>query len=51
MPVSELDEHYAMLDRFLRNNLDDTDYASYSEALDYIYCHNKKASLDESIES
>ena len=28
---------YEMIDRFLRNNLGDDDYAEYSEALDSIY--------------
>lgn len=28
------DEAYGMVDRFLRNNLDDSDYAEYSRALD-----------------
>jgi len=28
---------YDMIDRFLRNNLDDSDYAEYSAALDSIY--------------
>lgn len=31
------DEAYAQIDRFLRNNLDDTDYADYSQALDLIF--------------
>jgi hypothetical protein len=30
---------YDRIDRFLRNNLDDIDYAAYSEALDRIYTH------------
>lgn len=30
-------EAYDMIDRFLRNNLDDSDYADYSQALDLIY--------------
>lgn len=28
---------YSQIDRFLRNNLDDADYADYSQALDLIY--------------
>lgn len=28
---------YDMIDRFLRNNLDDTDYAEYSEALEFVF--------------
>jgi len=31
-------EAYDRIDRFLRNNLDDADYAEYSAALDAIYC-------------
>ncbi len=30
---------YDRIDRFIRNNLDDIDYAAYSEALDRIYTH------------
>lgn len=31
-----MNDAYYMIDRFLRNNLDDDDYAEYSEALDAI---------------
>jgi hypothetical protein len=34
-----MSESYDMIDRFLRNNLDDTDYAEYSAALDGIATH------------
>jgi hypothetical protein len=30
-------DSYNKIDRFLRNNLNDDDYAEYSEALDYMY--------------
>ena len=30
-------DEYSMIDRFLRNNLDDTDYAEYSAALDSVF--------------
>ena len=31
---ADIDEAYSMIDRFLRNNLDDDDYEKFSEALD-----------------
>jgi hypothetical protein len=31
------DEAYDQIDRFLRNNMDDADYAEYSQALDCVY--------------
>ncbi len=30
---------YDRIDSFLRNNLDDSDYADYSEALETVYAH------------
>lgn len=33
---TEGSEAYDLIDRFLRNNLDDTDYAEYSKALDSV---------------
>jgi hypothetical protein len=39
-PSSALvDAAYDQIDRYLRNNLDDMDYADYSQALDLIYAH------------
>ena len=37
-PVARSDAYY-MIDRFLRNNMDDDVYAEYSKALDIIYTH------------
>ena len=37
---------YEMIDRFLRNNLGDNDYAEYSEALDAIYVPSKAGSCE-----
>lgn len=37
-------EAYDMIDHFLRNNLDDTDYAEYSQALDSILSAPKEPS-------
>jgi hypothetical protein len=37
-PTSEsAKQAYDKIDRFLRNNLDDTDYADFSAALDLVY--------------
>lgn len=36
-PAALRDEAYDQIDRFLRNALDDDDYADYSQALDLIY--------------
>lgn len=35
--ASEREAAYDQIDRFLRNNLDDDDYATFSAALDSIY--------------
>jgi hypothetical protein len=35
-PTAEQSASYDMVDRFLRNNLDDSDYAEYSKALDAV---------------
>jgi len=35
-PVADADASYDMIDRFLRNNLDDADYATFSTALDEV---------------
>ena len=35
--MSERDTAYDKIDRYLRNNLDDADYADYSAALDLVY--------------
>ena len=40
---------YEMIDRFLRNNLDDDDYAEYSEALDAIYAPSKSEPVQEPV--
>jgi hypothetical protein len=37
--VPESSGAYDMLDRFLRNSLDDTDYAEYSDALETVLAH------------
>jgi len=34
-------EAYKLIDRFLRNRLDDDDYAKYSNALDIVYGINQ----------
>jgi hypothetical protein len=34
---AERDAAYDRIDRFLRNNLDDADYAEYSAALELVY--------------
>ena len=34
---NEREEAYDLIDRFLRNNLDDTDYADFSQALDLLF--------------
>jgi hypothetical protein len=36
-PSALRDAAYNQIDRFLRNNLDDADYADYSQALDFIF--------------
>lgn len=36
-PVADVDASYDMIDRFLRNNLDDDDYTVFSTALDAVY--------------
>ena len=33
----DMSDQYHMIDRFLRNNLDDEDYAEYSAALENVY--------------
>ena len=38
---------YEMIDRFLRNNLCDDDYAEYSEALEAVYKEAKHEALLE----
>lgn len=37
----EVEEAYDMIDRFLRNNLDDLAYQEYSEALEIVYNYKK----------
>jgi hypothetical protein len=46
--AKERDAAYDLIDRFLRNNLDDTDYAEYSAALDTVLASTAaKADLTE----
>lgn len=40
---------YDLIDRFLRNNLDDVDYAEYSEALDVLCTPQRQPLTDEEI--
>lgn len=35
----EADDAYDKIDRYLRNNLDDSDYAEFSEALEKVYAY------------
>lgn len=43
----ERDAAYDKIDRFLRNNLDDTDYAEYSEALELVYAAEIGKSMND----
>jgi hypothetical protein len=36
-PDTDRSEAYDVIDRFLRNNLDDSDYAEYSDALERVF--------------
>ncbi len=40
------DAAYDKLDHYLRNNLDDADYAEYSEALDRVYGYTLSGTSD-----